>query len=86
MKVTGIEIDRTYWESKYARERFIQFTYPDDDNFLNVLEEKNCALLFCYFNNREAFVSYLKKYRGNCIIILGPHNVGRYISLYVTLN
>ena len=34
----------------------------------------NFALMFCYFNNRSAFLEYLKLYEGNYVIIVGPVN------------
>lgn len=30
--------------------------------------------MFCYFNNRLAFLEYVKLYKGNYIIIVGPLN------------
>lgn len=39
----------------------------------------NFSLLFCYFNNRPAFNEYVKCFKGNFIIIIGPAaNTNRY--------
>jgi hypothetical protein len=32
----------------------------------------NFALMFCYFNCRDAFNKYVEVYKGNWIIIIGP--------------
>lgn len=32
----------------------------------------NYALFFCYFNSGPAFRDYIKSYRGNLVIIVGP--------------
>lgn len=34
--------------------------------------ERQFSLMFCYFNNRSAFLEYVKFYTGNIIIIIGP--------------
>ena len=34
--------------------------------------DKDSALLFCYFNHMGHFESYLEKFSGSCIILIGP--------------
>uniref|UniRef100_A0A1B0GGJ3 Uncharacterized protein n=1 Tax=Glossina morsitans morsitans TaxID=37546 RepID=A0A1B0GGJ3_GLOMM len=84
--VYGLEIDRNWWQSQYAMKSFIKLNYADDilivptrledaqkflQNCCN-LHNWNFALLFCYFNNRQAFLYYVSVYRGKWIILIGP--------------
>ncbi|XP_018797144.1 PREDICTED: uncharacterized protein LOC108974028 isoform X1 [Bactrocera latifrons] len=77
--VNGIEVDRSWWESKYAIKSFININYfNENENLKNYLqkccnlENWNFALMFCYFNNRTAFLNYIKMYKGNILLIVGP--------------
>ncbi|XP_017067812.2 uncharacterized protein LOC108105634 [Drosophila eugracilis] len=75
----GLEIDRNWWQSKYAIRSFIPLNYVEDYNQLNTDLLSRCcngtppsALLFCYFNNRGAFLDYLKVFTGKWLILIGP--------------
>ncbi|KAH8291827.1 hypothetical protein KR054_001042 [Drosophila jambulina] len=75
----GLEVDRSWWQSKYSVRSFIPLNYAEtctqlDADFLNSCCENAppCALLFCYFNNRSAFLDYLEVFRGRWIILIGP--------------
>lgn len=82
LHVYGLEVDRNWWHSNYAIKTFIPLNYIEDTkedsvdgNFLKQccgINNWNFALMFCYFNNRLAFLEYLKHYQGNYIIIVGP--------------
>ncbi|XP_014280628.1 uncharacterized protein [Halyomorpha halys] len=78
LKVTGIEIDKNYWKSKYARKCFIDLVFPQDEAFSEIICKENNALMFCYFNNMDAFLKYLSVYPGHCLIIIGPENCGKH--------
>lgn len=73
----GYEINESWWKSKYCNPQFIQlqFVDPFPYNCPNIDDKQ--ALLFCYFNNHEAFITYLRKYNGSLIFIVGPGE-GRY--------
>lgn len=73
----GYEVNETWWKSKYSKPHFIelQFAEPFPEN-CPAIEEKQ-ALLFCYFNNHKAFLTYLRKYKGKLLFIIGPGE-GRY--------
>ncbi|KAF5301132.1 hypothetical protein FQR65_LT08962 [Abscondita terminalis] len=69
--VIGYEVNKEWWTSKYSMPQFIdvQFlTMPPKSEYL----PKNYALLFCYFNNGEAFQEYISVYHGKLLFIIGP--------------
>lgn len=74
--VSGVEIDGAWWHCKYAPPTFIPLLFTAnelDKDIQSLLQESHStALLFCYFNNREAFNEYLKYFSGNVIVIIGP--------------
>ena len=70
--MTGIEVDRSWWESSYAPPVFLPLIYADEEHGSDITTDKNAALLFCYFNNGTAFSEYIRKYEGNCFIVIGP--------------
>lgn len=79
VNVFGLELDHSWWKSPYAPKVFIALDFVTEPSIsAEVLcecarrESERFALLFCYFNNRQAFVSYVRAYSGNCIIIIGP--------------
>lgn len=71
LAVIGLEVDRAWWDSPYAPPTFIPLRYVKHGDELAKLPKQH-ALLFCYFNNIEAFYDYLKVYEGRCLIIIGP--------------
>lgn len=74
MKVIGLEVNRSYWKTykRHIGASFISQIFPGDEEYGIYSSSENYALLFCYFNYREPFDNYVQKYRGNCIIIIGP--------------
>lgn len=72
LEVTGIEVDRSWWESSYAPRVFLPLIYADEEHGSDITTDKNAALLFCYFNNGTAFSEYIRQYEGNCFIVIGP--------------
>ncbi|XP_018576582.1 uncharacterized protein LOC108915102 [Anoplophora glabripennis] len=69
--VTGYEINKAWWESKYSNPKFIKLNYQEESLEENCLNS-NYALLFCYFNNGPAFLEYINTYEGNVVFIIGP--------------
>lgn len=72
LEVTGIEVDRSWWESSCAPPVFLPLMYADEEHGSDITTNKNAALLFCYFNNGSAFSEYIRQYEGNCFIVIGP--------------
>ncbi|XP_063827087.1 uncharacterized protein LOC135076591 [Ostrinia nubilalis] len=74
--VSGVEIDGAWWHCKYAPPTFIPLLFTANKlerDIITLLQEShNTALLFCYFNNREAFKEYLKYFSGKVVVIIGP--------------
>ncbi|XP_055692193.1 uncharacterized protein LOC129795130 [Lutzomyia longipalpis] len=78
LKVSGIELDKSWWTSAYAPATFIPLSFTGsslDEDFL-----QHCApgepfiLLFCYFNNGGAFWDYLRRFQGDFVMIAGPRD------------
>lgn len=82
LQIYGLEVDRQWWLSNYAIKSFIPLNYIEDvgevslsSSFLQQCcgtNSWNFVLMFCYFNNRSAFLDYLNIFKGNYIIIVGP--------------
>ncbi|KAH8313706.1 hypothetical protein KR067_010591 [Drosophila pandora] len=79
VSIFGLEVDRNWWHSKYSVRSFIPLNFFEDAN--NVSQDflkacckgfSPCALLFCYFNNRGAFLEYLRVFQGKWLILIGP--------------
>ncbi|XP_066153805.1 uncharacterized protein [Euwallacea fornicatus] len=68
LEVIGIEVNKEWWESKYAVTPFIPLTYVNEDFQC----PQGFALMFCYFNNGPAFRDYIKRFRGVMVVIIGP--------------
>lgn len=82
--MTGLEVDRNWW-SRHNSFIPLKFCEPDQvispQFLLDTIMSKNWnfSLLFCYFNNRAAFDEYVRCFRGNFVIIIGPaENTCRY--------
>ena len=84
MKITGLEVDRNWWlrQKPFIPLKFLEPDQKITSQFLLdtcLSKNWNFTLLFCYFNNRDAFDEYVRSYKGNFIIIIGPaENTGRY--------
>ncbi|XP_076630570.1 uncharacterized protein LOC143346397 isoform X1 [Colletes latitarsis] len=73
LDVIGIELDRSWWCSKYSPPLFLEnmaFVRENDTKNLQVSEKY--ALLFCYFNNALAFSDYIENYKGKLVFVIGP--------------
>ncbi|KAH8310244.1 hypothetical protein KR044_000165 [Drosophila immigrans] len=76
LRIYGLERDEKWWRSKYSVRSFIPLNYIECSSG-DILRE-SCAgvhpdaLLFCYFNNREAFLEYLAAFTGSWLILIGP--------------
>ncbi|XP_034951209.1 uncharacterized protein [Chelonus insularis] len=71
--VIGVEADQCWWSSKYSPPCFLSKIIFCDRKNPSVNIPTNYAILFCYFNNGQAFENYLKIYQGNVILIIGPN-------------
>ena len=70
--VLGVEIDQSWWRSRYSPPIFLKnMIFVSDPESLVEVPEKY-GLLFCYFNNGPVFLKYLKEYKGNVIFVIGP--------------
>lgn len=79
IEVIGLELDNSWWKSSYSPRTFIElkFTISErpDTRFLSDCIGRpgdRFAILFCYFNNRKAFLDYVRAYDGKMIVIIGP--------------
>ncbi|KRF78662.1 uncharacterized protein [Drosophila virilis] len=80
LRIYGLERDPNWWRSKYAVRSFIPLNYIEEArskltaHFLSdcCSGVAPCALLFCYFNNRSAFLEYLSVFEGKWLILIGP--------------
>ncbi|XP_076165856.1 uncharacterized protein LOC143145910 [Ptiloglossa arizonensis] len=73
LDVIGIELDRSWWCSKYSPPLFIEnIHFIHENNTKNFSVPENYALLFCYFNNALAFCDYIENYKGKLIFVIGP--------------
>ncbi|KOC59200.1 hypothetical protein WH47_11276 [Habropoda laboriosa] len=73
LDVIGVELDRSWWCSKYSPPLFLKnivFISESDTNSMFLLDKH--AFLFCYFNNASAFCYYIENYKGNFIFVIGP--------------
>ncbi|XP_076241563.1 uncharacterized protein LOC143183752 isoform X1 [Calliopsis andreniformis] len=73
LDVIGIELDRSWWCSKYSPPLFIEnMVFANENNMQNINISENYALLFCYFNNALAFCDYIENYKGKLVFVIGP--------------
>jgi len=76
LPVKGYEIDAGWWESKYCPPKFWPHIECVNVDSLPDIGGDD-ALLFCYFNNIGAFGRYLDKFKGSCIVLIGPDEGNR---------
>lgn len=81
--MNGLEIDQKYWsrKKKFIPMHFVDGRTVTSQVLLDTCASKNWnfALFFCYFNHRSAFDAYIKTYKGNFVVIIGPAaNTNRY--------
>lgn len=69
----GVEVNRSWWCSKYSPPLFLKnIVFISENNKNNFFLSDKYALLFCYFNNSSAFYDYIENYKGNLIFVIGP--------------
>lgn len=61
LQVIGVEVNQPWWSSKYSVPNFIPLNYIEN-NIVQVDGGRWNALMFCYFNNGEAFRSYVRNF------------------------
>lgn len=80
INVVGLELNESLWKSKYSPTTFVQLKFTESqitNEFLKKCiqaEGNEFALLFCYFNNHNAFLQYIRAYTGDFVIIVGPNS------------
>lgn len=78
IRVNGLELDKSWWQSNYSPKTFVDLKFTDSNitnEFLRKcanIETDQFALMFCYFNYRDAFLEYIRVYKGDFIILVGP--------------
>ncbi|XP_055903378.1 uncharacterized protein LOC129939405 [Eupeodes corollae] len=79
VSVYGLEVDRSWWESSYSPTSYIKLNFINEICMQPSFLQECCdtkkwdfALVFCFFNNGEAFREYLRLYHGSVVIIVGP--------------
>ncbi|XP_072752507.1 uncharacterized protein [Anoplolepis gracilipes] len=72
LDVIGIELDSSWWNSKYSPPQFLKNIIFIEKASMNFQVPKRYAMLFCYFNNNSAFCNYIENYKGNLILVIGP--------------
>lgn len=81
VSVKGLEVDESWWTSNYSPKSFIDLNFLEGSNMdlEKIAGTDNFGLLFCYFNNSEAFNNYVEAFKGKWIVIIGPEDgTGRY--------
>lgn len=81
VSVKGLEVDENWWISNYSPKSFIDlhFLEGSDIDLERIAGTDDFGLLFCYFNDSEAFSNYVDAFKGKWIVIIGPEDgVGRY--------
>lgn len=69
--MTGVEIEKSWWCSKYAKHKYIPLVFAQMPPASDMLPAHS-ALLFCYFNSGPAFSQYIDAYHGDLVFIVGP--------------
>ncbi|XP_063987193.1 uncharacterized protein LOC135167676 [Diachasmimorpha longicaudata] len=71
-EVIGVEADKCWWQSKYSPTMYLNKIMFVTEANSTVDIPSNYAMLFCYFNDGDAFYDYMKNYSGRVIFIIGP--------------
>lgn len=72
MDIIGIELDSSWWNCKYSPPQLLKNIIFVENEATNFQVPRRYAMLFCYFNNSTAFCNYIKNYKGNLILVIGP--------------
>ena len=82
LEISGVEIDEPWWKSNYSFGPFVPTTFKPLYNECNSdIDVTNLTLLFCYFNDFEAFSKYVDWFQGKWIVIIGPTKIsGRHCN------
>ena len=67
----GYEVDRSWWQGRYGVKPFIEHVYIDEVKTRHVPE--GSVLMTCYFHSFECWNQYLAEFRGDLVIVIGPH-------------
>lgn len=88
VSVNGLEVDESWWTSRYSPRSFISLNFVNgpDMNLEEIAETRNFALLFCYFNECDAFNEYVDAFQGKWIVIIGPGEGKRVYTEPMPLN
>ncbi|XP_062540197.1 uncharacterized protein LOC134208145 [Armigeres subalbatus] len=76
--VAGVEKDEKWWRSKYATRTYIPMVFAEALRTSATATESQGhqttwqAMMFCYFNDGDAFREYVKNFDGHYVIIAGP--------------
>lgn len=65
-------MDSSWWNSKYSPPQFLKNIAFVENRSTNFQVPRKYAMLFCYFNNGEAFHDYMENYKGNLVLVIGP--------------
>ncbi|XP_037088358.1 uncharacterized protein LOC119108918 [Pollicipes pollicipes] len=71
IEVVGYEVDRAWWQGRYGVKPFIEHIYIDEVKTRHVPE--GSVLMTCYFHSWEGWRQYLAEFRGDVVIVIGPH-------------
>lgn len=76
VRVHGLELDRSWWNSTYSPKTFVDLRFTETHITTDFLRRcagaEQFALLFCYFNCRDAFLQYIRAFDGDFVILVGP--------------
>ena len=71
IEVIGYEVDRAWWQGRYGVKPFIEHIYIDEVKTRHVPE--GSVLMTCYFHSWQCWNQYLAEFRGDIVIVIGPH-------------
>ncbi len=71
LKVSGLEVNKGWWESRHSTPHLIPLTYTEP-GVIPKMPGRDTALLFCYFNSLVHFDNYLDHFEGDVLVLIGP--------------